>query len=110
MDKEEHLALAREKAAAVNKGNNYSSKNNRMWADTLRRVLVQSDGEALRRIAEALVAKAQEGDISAIKELGDRIDGKSIATTELSGVDGSSLPLSIGVTFVESISTISQET
>jgi hypothetical protein len=90
-------------------GNTNSSRNNRMWADTIRRVIAQSDGEALRKVAEALVLKAQEGDISAIKELGDRIDGKSVATTELTGVDGSSLPLSIGISFVEPTSTISEE-
>jgi hypothetical protein len=90
-------------------GNTNSSRNNRMWADTIRRVIAQSDGEALRKVAEALVIKAQEGDISAIKELGDRIDGKSVATTELTGVDGSQLPLSIGISFVEPTSTISQE-
>jgi hypothetical protein len=78
MDKEEQLALAREKAAEVNKGNTYSSKNNRLWAD-----------------------KAASGDVSAIKELGDRIDGKSVATTELTGVDGSNLPISIGINFVK---------
>ena len=91
-------------------GNTNSSRNNRMWADTIRRVIAQSDGEALRRVAEALVQKAQEGDISAIKELGDRIDGKSVATTELTGADGSSLPLSIGISFVEPERTISEET
>ena len=91
-------------------GNTNSSRNNRMWADTIRRVIAQSDGEALRKVAEALVLKAQEGDISAIKELGDRIDGKSVATTELTGVDGSQLPLSIGISFVEPTSTISEET
>lgn len=82
-------------------GNTNSNRNNRMWADTIRRVIVQGDGEALRRVAEALVLKAQEGDISAIKELGDRLDGKSVATTELTGIDGAELPLSIGVTFVK---------
>jgi len=101
MDKEEQLALAREKAAEVNKGNTHSSKNNRLWADTLRRAVIQSDAERLRQIAEALLDKAASGDVSAIKELGDRLDGKAIATTELTGADGSDLPLSIGLRFVE---------
>jgi hypothetical protein len=52
-------------------------------------------------IAEALIDKAASGDVSAIKELGDRIDGKSVATTELTGADGSNLPISIGIRFVE---------
>jgi hypothetical protein len=101
MDKEEQLELAREKAAEVNKGNTHSSKNNRLWAETLRRAVIQSDAERLRQIAEALLDKAASGDVSAIKELGDRIDGKSVATTELTGADGSNLPLSIGIRFVE---------
>lgn len=61
---------------AAAKGNKYSSKNNRLWADTLRRVCVQADGKKIRALAEALVAKALDGDVSAIKEIGDRIDGK----------------------------------
>jgi hypothetical protein len=101
MDKEEQLALAREKAAEVNKGNTYSSKNNRLWADTLRRAVIQSDAERLRMIAEALIDKAASGDVSAIKELGDRLDGKAIATQEITGADGKDLPLSIGLRFVE---------
>ena len=34
------------------------------------------DKKALRDIADALIAKAKEGDVSAIKEVGDRLDGK----------------------------------
>jgi hypothetical protein len=101
MDNEERKKLAAERSAEVNKGNTHSSKNNRLWAETLRRAVIQSDAERLRQIAEALLDKAASGDVSAIKELGDRIDGKSVATTELTGVDGSNLPISIGIRFVE---------
>ena len=101
MDNEERKKLAAERSSEVNKGNNYSSKSNRLWAETLRRAVVQSDAERLRQIAEALIDKAASGDVSAIKELGDRIDGKSVATTELTGVDGSNLPISIGINFVK---------
>ena len=91
-------------------GNTNSSKSNRLFADTIKRMVVQSEGEIARKVAEALILKAQEGDISAIKEFADRVDGKSVATTELTGADGSQLPLSIGVSFVEPTSTISKET
>jgi hypothetical protein len=57
-------------------GNTNSSKNNRLWAETIRRAVVQADGEKLRAIAEKLIALAAEGDMQAIKELGDRLDGK----------------------------------
>jgi hypothetical protein len=76
-------------------GNQNSSKNNRLWAETIKRVVVQGDGETLRRVAEALILKAQEGDIAAIRELGDRLDGKSVATTELSGADGKDLVINV---------------
>lgn len=34
------------------------------------------DHKALRQIARALIAKASESDIQAIKEIADRLDGK----------------------------------
>ena len=62
--------------AGAPEGNTNSSKNNRLWAETIRRAVVQADPERLRRIAESLLIKAEEGDMQAIKELGDRLDGK----------------------------------
>ena len=59
-------------------GNTNSSKSNRLWAETIRRAVLQQDAVRLRKIAEALLDKAEEGDIAAIKELGDRLDGKAI--------------------------------
>ena len=58
---------------AAAKGNTYSSKNNRLWSDTLRRACIQADGKKLRALADALIDKALDGDVSAIKEIGDRI-------------------------------------
>jgi hypothetical protein len=81
-------------------GNTNSSKSNRLFADTIKRIIVQSEGEVARKIAEALILKAQEGDISAIKEFADRVDGKSVSTTELSGVDGTDIPFSVGIRLV----------
>jgi hypothetical protein len=89
MELNEHLVKARELAAEANKGNTHSSKNNRLWADTLKRALLQADGNKIRAIAEALIEKAASGDVSAIRELGDRVDGKPTQqidqTTEHSG-------------------------
>lgn len=73
------------------KGNTNSSKTNRLWTDTIRRALVQQDGKRLRAIAEALIQKAEGGDINAIREIGDRIDGKSIQAVEMGGPDGGPL-------------------
>ena len=89
MTDEERKQLAAERSSEVNKGNTNSNKNNRLWADTLKRALLQADGNKIRAIAEALIEKAASGDVSAIKELGDRVDGKSTQqidqTTEHSG-------------------------
>jgi len=101
MDNEERKKLAAERSSEVNKGNTHSSKINRLAADTLRRVLIQEEAIRLRNVTEALVAKAESGDVSAIKEVFDRIDGKSVATQELTGPDGSNLPSGIGILFVK---------
>lgn len=69
-------------------GNTNSSAENRLWGSTIRRAIAQGDAERLRRIAEALLAKAEEGDLQAIKELGDRLDGKSPQAVEMSGPNG----------------------
>lgn len=72
------------KGAGAPEGNQNSSKNNRLWAETIKRAVTQSDSERLRRIAEALLVKAEDGDMSAIKELGDRLDGKASQAIEAS--------------------------
>lgn len=46
------------------------------------------DGKKLRRIADALVNQAIAGDVTAIKEIGDRLDGKPRQETELTGTEG----------------------
>jgi hypothetical protein len=77
--------------AGAPKGNTNSSKNNRLWTDTIRRAVIQADPDRLRRIAEALLDKAETGDIGAIKEIGDRLDGKVAQTIIGAGADGEHL-------------------
>ena len=43
------------------------------------------DHKALRAIAQGLIEKATEGDVAAIKEIADRLDGKPAQPTEMSG-------------------------
>lgn len=57
-------------------GNRNAAKENRLWAETIRRAVTQANGKKLRAIADMLITKASEGDIQAMKELGDRLDGK----------------------------------
>ena len=69
-------------------GNQNSSKANRLWAETIRRAVVQGDGERLRRIAEKLLDAAEAGDLQAIKELGDRLDGKPAQSVAVGNEEG----------------------
>jgi hypothetical protein len=89
------------KGAGAPLGNQNSSKSNRLFTETIKRLATQSEGEYNRMIAQALIDKAISGDMAAIKEYGDRIDGKAIATQELTGPDGSDLPSGIGILFVK---------
>jgi len=67
------------------KGNKNSTRDKRVWGKIVRKLAVQEDYKKLHSVANALYAKAQEGDISAIKELGDRLDGKAVQ--EIGGGD-----------------------
>jgi hypothetical protein len=60
---------------AAPEGNTNSSKSNRLFANTIRRIATQ-EPERLRRIVEALYDKAEQGDNNAIQQIGDRLDGK----------------------------------
>jgi hypothetical protein len=51
------------------------------------------DHKALRRVAKALITKASDGDVSAIKEIGDRLDGRPTQATEISGPAGEPIQL-----------------
>ena len=82
-------------------GNTNSSKEKRIWGNIIRKLAIQEDYRRLHAMAEKLYEKAAEGDLGAIKEVGDRLDGKSVATQELTGPDGSDLPSGIGILFVK---------
>ena len=61
---------------------NSGRKLDKWWGDAVRKAVMQVDDgdpdgrKKLDLIAEALAEKACAGDIQAIKEIGDRLDGK----------------------------------
>ena len=61
----------------ANMGNQHSSKFNRLPTERLRMELTQNP-EKIKKIVIALVNKAIDGDLSAIKEVFDRVDGKVV--------------------------------
>mgnify|MGYP003705080433 FL=1 len=74
------------------KGND-NAKKGKLFYNELRKALVQHDQLKLRQIADKLVEKATEGESWAVKEIIDRVDGKAIQATEISGADGEDLKL-----------------
>jgi hypothetical protein len=54
-------------------------KRVKLWRDAINRAIKrreESDPQALERLADKLIAAVECGDVSAIKEFGDRLDGK----------------------------------
>jgi hypothetical protein len=80
-------------------GNKNATKN-RLWAETLNRALLAEDGKKLRELADKLINRALEGDVTALKEIGDRVDGRPMQAHELSGPDGGEIPHKVEVILV----------
>jgi hypothetical protein len=55
------------------------------------RIALRGDPLRLRRIAEKLAEKAEDGDLAAIRELADRLDGKPAQAQVHSDADGGPL-------------------
>jgi hypothetical protein len=72
---------------------NKNAKKGKLFYDQLRKVLVQEDSRRLRTIAQKLVDAAESGEAWAVKEIMDRVDGKAVQATEISGVDGEAIEL-----------------
>lgn len=74
-------------------GNPNGRPKSRPFKDALQKALKAADGDQdmLELVASALVAKASTGDVPAIKEIAERLDGK---VTQLVGGDDDN-PLSI---------------
>jgi len=67
---------------------NQNGKKGKLFYNQLRVALVQEDSRKLRMIAQKLVDAAEQGEPWAIKEVIDRVDGKAVQATEISGLDG----------------------
>lgn len=55
------------------------------WSEALRLVMYRDDRKALLELAEVCKASALSGDLMAMKEIGDRLDGKPAQAVEMSG-------------------------
>lgn len=77
----------------------------RWWTDAIRVAVNReetTEGQKRKRlsiIADKLCRLAMEGDMQAIKEIGDRLEGRPKQAQEISGPDGDPLPVSLNVAF-----------
>jgi len=64
------------------KGNKHAAKS-KVIEGALRRAVAQDDGERLRRMVEAILDKAAEGELSHAAWIADRLDGKARQQIEM---------------------------
>ena len=84
---------------AAPKGNKNANKA-KIWSDAVRKAILS--GKRLDSLAKALIDKALEGDISALKEVGDRLEGKVAQTQIIQGDDeGGAVQTMVTISFVE---------
>ncbi len=73
-------------------GNPLGRISDRPWREAIARAVKRraegSDPHALERLADKVVALGLDGDMQAIKEIGDRLDGKPVQPQ--AGADGES--------------------
>lgn len=70
---------------------NAAGPRDRVFSDAVRRAVLAKDGKKLRALAESLLNKALEGDVAALREAADRIEGKVPQGLEHGGVGGGEL-------------------
>ena len=100
MDREEQIKQAQKKAAIANKGNKNGARKSRVLNDTLKRRLMQEDGEEANKVIAALLNEAKEGNIAALREVMDRAEGKVQSQTDIISSDGS-LQSNLKIEFVD---------
>ncbi len=69
------------------------SKHDKPWRHAIQKAVKErlegkGDPHALDRLAKKLVQQGLAGDIAALKEIGDRLDGKPVQQNTHSGEDG----------------------
>ena len=83
------------------------SKPDKLWRDEINKAvheLREAEGEgkakkvkALRLLARKLVTKGLAGDVTALKEIGDRLDGRAVQGVEFGGPGGGAVKVEVSI-------------
>ena len=79
---------------------NQNASNVKVWSDAIKRAMARAEHDpyvghrTLNALADRLLEKAAEGDMAALKELGDRLEGKP---TQLIAGDADAAPIQAAV-------------
>lgn len=75
--------------------NPVGAKSDKVWRDAIMRAVKRRDSgedpQALEKLADTLVTVALTGDVPALKEIGDRLDGKPAQA--ITGGDGGAVEI-----------------
>lgn len=78
-------------------GNPAGSQASKPWREAINRAIARAqnddDYRSLNKLADKLLEKAAEGDMGALKELGDRLDGRPAQA--ITGADDGPIALNI---------------
>lgn len=86
--------------AGAPSGNDNAAKNKPFWS-MIDRAIKQDDGKRLRAIAEKLLDEAAAGKPWAVREVADRLDGKSHQSVAIGNPDGTAIFTAITRTVVD---------
>lgn len=86
-------------SAGAPEGNNNAGKG-AVLSGLLRQVLNADNRKQMKNGVQKIADAFEEGERWAVEFVFDRLEGKAIAKTELTGAEGSAIPLSIGIKFV----------
>lgn len=76
--------------------------SDKLWRDAILRAVKKKhpNGAYLDRLARALVMAGIRGDVQALREVGDRIDGRPTQQVVATGADGGAMEMKVIVEFV----------
>ena len=99
MDIEQNTDKTREQKISESMKGNQNAKK-KPFTEQMKRFIL-ANPQKMERIIEGVFKEAEEGNLAALKEIIDRVEGKAVQATEISGPDGTELVKGIGFMFID---------